>query len=200
MTAAPSWTAIVLAGGRSARMGVDKLAIDIAGMSSLARVLRDLGDAVPVIVVGPVIAVPDGVPVPVMVREDPPFAGPAAAIGAALPLVHTPIVGVIAGDMPFAVPVATAAVDHLPAGVDACVPVDSSDRRQYLCSAYRTDALRAAVAGFGALADLSVRRLIDGLSITEFPAPEDGMVDVDVPTDVERARRLAEGIADTGTS
>lgn len=192
-----SWTAIVLAGGRSSRMGRDKLTVDIGGSSSVVRVLADLGTG-PVIVVG---SPPEGWAVPgdcLVIREDPPFSGPAAAIGAALPHVRTPVVAVLAGDMPFAVPVATAAVGHLTPVVDACIPVDSAGRRQHLCAAYRTDALRAAAACFASLVDLSVRTLLDGLSIAEFPAPDDGLVDLDVLTDVERARRLAGGIADTG--
>ena len=200
MSQSRSWTAIVLAGGRSARMGADKLAIDIAGGSSLARVLHDLGDSVPVIVVGPSIDVSDATTPPVVVREDPPFTGPAAAIGAALPHVHTPVVVVLAGDMPFAAPVAKVAVAHLSTLADACIPVDSAGRRQYLCAAYRTDALRAAAADAGSLADLSVRRLVEGLSIVEIPTSDDAVVDLDEPADVERARWLADGIADTGSS
>ena len=199
MSQSRSWTAIVLAGGRSARMGMDKLTVDIGGSSSLARVLRDLG-AGPVIVVG---TPPEGWAVlddGLVIREDPPLSGPAAAIGAALPLVQTPISAVLAGDMPFAVPVARTAVARLPEGTDACVPVDSSGRRQYLCAAYRTDALRIATTGFPSLADLSVRRLLESLSIQEFPTPDERVVDLDEPADVEHARRLAEGIADTGAS
>lgn len=202
MSSSPGWTAIVLAGGRSTRMGADKLAIDVDGASSLAHVLTDLGE-VPVIVVGPQPELPTGVPTPIIVREDPPFSGPVAAIGAALFSVRTDVVAVIAGDMPFAVPVAARAVASLPPTADACVPVDGEGRQQYLCAAYRTGALVDATMAMGSLAGASMRQLLSGLTVVELPVPGDRLVDLDAPHDVERAHRIAEttteGIADTGT-
>ena len=112
---------------------------------------------VPVVVVGPTL---DGLARPVMfVREDPPGSGPLAGIGAGLAEVGTPYVGVIAADMPFALPVVVEALSRLRAatsgasnghGVGAVVPVDPEGYRQLLCAGYRTDALRGALDSAGA--------------------------------------------------
>ena len=112
-------------------------------------------------------------------REDPAGSGPLAGIGAGLAQVSTPFVGVIAADMPFALPVVAEALSRLRAttredpdagrvmdlvhpvdgvhdtaegsGWEAVVPIDPEGYRQPLCAAYRTDALRAALAALGPL-------------------------------------------------
>ncbi|MFC0675862.1 molybdenum cofactor guanylyltransferase [Brachybacterium hainanense] len=104
----PRTATIVLAGGRSRRMGgVDKTRLAVGGASSLERVLAaaPLG---PRIIVGPGDGVPAGV---VAVREDPPFSGPVAALergvreaeallGAAVAPASEVDVLVLGGDMP----------------------------------------------------------------------------------------------------
>ncbi|WP_427016513.1 molybdenum cofactor guanylyltransferase [Pseudarthrobacter sp. P1] len=88
-------SAIVLAGGRSSRLGgVSKAALEYDGEALLARtvaavrsVLERPGCRVPMAVVGPeaeAAALLETVPGALLVREDPPFAGPAAAIAAGL--------------------------------------------------------------------------------------------------------------------
>ena len=67
----------MLAGGRSRRFGTDKLAYEIAGRSLLAHTLDALPDDVDVYLVGP--PRPASRPL-VIVREDPPGGGPAAAL------------------------------------------------------------------------------------------------------------------------
>lgn len=73
--------AIVLGGGRSLRMGADKLALRLDGDTLLARTCA----AAATVAERVVIAGPEqpGLDV-VFVREDPPFGGPAAGIAAAL--------------------------------------------------------------------------------------------------------------------
>lgn len=193
-----SWTAIVLAGGRSERLGHDKMTADIGGSTSLSRVLQALG-AGPVILVGPPYEGLDGIEDCVVVREDPAFSGPAAAIGAALPLVQTSVVGVIAGDMPFAVPIVTRAVALLAMGADGCVPIDGEGRCQHLSAAYRTEALRRAAAGLPSLEGVAFRALIGELRLDEFSVTDVDVVDVDDAADLARARGIAMSITDTET-
>lgn len=75
--------AIILAGGRSSRLGGSpKSGLRYDGGTLLERTIAAAGGARHVVVVGPVT---EGLPAGVhSCREDPPFAGPAAAIGAGL--------------------------------------------------------------------------------------------------------------------
>ncbi|MFT4082535.1 MAG: NTP transferase domain-containing protein, partial [Nocardioides sp.] len=71
------YAAIVLAGGRGSRLGgVDKATLEIGGRSLLHRVLAACADAAEVVVVGDPVAGTEAR----FVREQPPYAGPAAAL------------------------------------------------------------------------------------------------------------------------
>ena len=151
------------------------------------------------------------------VREDPPGSGPLAGIGAGLAAVSTPTVGVIAADMPFALPVVVEALTRLTeaaprSGVarnrrigstvpctawirnpqpQAVVPIDPQGYRQPLCAAYRTDALRTALAALGPLAGLSVRSLLLELDVMEWSVPAAALADVDTEEQLAAARTRA---------
>src|SRR5690349_15006086 len=93
------WDAIVLAGGRGSRLGgVDKAALELGGESLLDRTFRALAGARRVVVAGDPRPVPAGV---VVVQEEPRFAGPAAAIGAAMREVGAAYVFLAGCDQPF---------------------------------------------------------------------------------------------------
>lgn len=167
------WSAIVLTGGRSSRLGVDKATALVAGRRMIDRVLAQLPE-VPVVVVGPDPEVP-GV---IVTREDPPGGGPAAGIAAALPLVHSEWVAVIAADMPFGVPVLTG----LPREADAVVP-RAGGHPQPLCAWYRVAALNGLGPG------VSMRTVLAGLQVHYVDVPEDAMADIDTPADLAAAAR-----------
>lgn len=78
------WTAVVLAGGRGSRMGgVDKPRIEVDGRTLLARVIAGIPTDVPIVMVGPMHD--DAIARKVrVVREEPVFGGPVAALAAAL--------------------------------------------------------------------------------------------------------------------
>ena len=96
-------TLLVLTGGASRRLGQDKATTYVGGRRLVDRLLAEVPVDVPVVIVGPTL---DGLARPVtFVREDPPGSGPLAGVGAGLAEVGTPYVGVIAADMPFALPV-----------------------------------------------------------------------------------------------
>ena len=198
MTSA-GYDAIVLAGGRSRRMGdVAKLGLVVGGDSLLGHACAAVSDAARLVVVGPDDQ--DGVPASaVVVREDPPFAGPAAAIGAGVAALEgstdaTDLVVVLAADVPRAreaVPVLLAAVADRPHH-DGVVARSSDGHRQPLLAVYRKPALRAALASHAPLAGGSVMRVIASLRLAEIDLPDDVLADVDTPADLHRLTEQTE--------
>ncbi len=212
-------TLLVLTGGASRRLGRDKATIHVGGRRLVDRLLADVPAEVPVVVVGPTL---DGLSSRVtFVREDPAGSGPLAGIGAGVAAVSTPYVGVIAADMPFALPVVVEALSRLtepgigmdgsdPQLVDsvhgqnergvvgAVVPVDPAGYRQPLGAAYRTDALRGSLAGLGPLADLPVRAVLPGLDVVEWSVPAAALADVDTEAQLTAARTRAAQVEGSG--
>lgn len=186
------WSLILLTGGTARRLGgIDKATVDIAGTTPLAVLLEALPADVRVIVAGD--PVPTTRPV-TFCREDPPGSGPAAAVAATLTHIDADLVGLLAVDMPWSVPVLRQAVDLLRTadGSDAVVPVDAAGRRQLLCSAWHTAALRRSVAAAGDLTDRPMRDLLAHVRVVELPVPEgDDLSDIDTPDDLDRARHRA---------
>ncbi|AWB92735.1 molybdenum cofactor guanylyltransferase [Aeromicrobium chenweiae] len=182
--------AIVLAGGRSSRMpGVDKVGLVVGGRPLLAHACAAVEAARRLVVVGPegLAGTPAAATV---VREDPPFAGPAAAIGAGMAALQTdpsPFVAVLAADVPRAaeaVPVLLAAA----AGTDAdgVVARSSDGHRQPLLAVYRSAALRDALDAHAPLTDRGVGQVTRGMHLVEVDVPDDVLADIDSPTDLER--------------
>lgn len=191
----PPYTAVVLAGGRAARLGGQaKPQLEVGGRAMLASVLAAVADAERRIVVGPPQPVPEGV---VVVREHPPGGGPVAALRAGLPPVTTDVVAVLAGDLPF---LTAELIADLRARLadDGVLVVDGTGRDQLLLGVWRTHALRAVVpAGRGhkalrhVLAPLTVTRVHPSVP-SDRPPP---WLDCDTPTDLARARAIAGGSA-----
>lgn len=195
---------LVLSGGSSRRLGRDKATTHVGGRTLLDRLMSQVPAHVPVVLVGPEVP---GLPGRVtVVREHPPGSGPLAAIRAGLEASHTPLVGVLAADMPFAVdlvghalaelarPAARAPVPEDPAtgAADAVVPIDASGRRQPLCAAYRAGPLRAVLADLEPLAGRPVRDMLALLGVMEWPARAADLADVDTPEDLGHARIRAQ--------
>lgn len=201
----------MLAGGRSARWGgTDKTAAPLAGRPVLAHVLDGVraafGADVPVVVVGP----PDhpcagaggdtagdtrgdtrgdtgGVR---WAHEQPPGGGPVAGLAAGLAALpdDVEVVGVVAGDAPFA----AAAVHRLTGalgGGEALVGQDPRGRRQPLLGAYRVAALRRALAGAPA-AGRAVHDVLAALAVRTAAVDDREALDLDTPDDLARAAAL----------
>ncbi|MCJ8504213.1 NTP transferase domain-containing protein [Kocuria flava] len=184
--------AVVLAGGRSARLGGTPKARLSRDGRSLVRITVDAVDAAAaVVVVGPGdLDLPGGV---LRTREDPPFAGPAAGIAAGLaalaPLPPVPWTMTLACDMPgvaAAVAELRAAAAAEPAA-DGLVAVDAAGHRQPLAALCRTPALRGAYAGVRP-SGRSVFSMLRGLVLQEVAVPEEATADVDTWDDVRRHR------------
>ena len=195
MDAQPAYTAVVLAGGRAARLGGQaKPQLEVGGRTMLAAVLAAVTDAARRVVVGPAQPVPDDV---VLVREKPPGGGPVAALRAGLARVETDVVAVLAGDLPF---LTTAAIGDLRARLqaDGVLVVDDSGRDQLLLGVWRTEPLRVAVSRSGG-GPTSMRRTLSGLSFDRWrPVVAQGTpppwLDCDTPADLARARQVADGL------
>lgn len=166
---------LVIAGGRARRMGGgDKTALAVGGMAMREVAVEALARAEQRFVIGV-----DGDLV-----EDPPGAGPLAAIGVGLTRVTAPVVVVLAADLPF---VTAEAVEQLVDQASA-VAVDGTGRAQYLLAAYRTDDLRAAMPAEPA--GRSMRSVVDVVAPTmvELVGNPPPWWDCDTPEELEQAR------------
>lgn len=179
-------------------MGRDKATLEVAGQTLLARTLQQVPPDVPVVVAGP----PQTLDRPgvTFVQEEPPGGGPVAGLDAALTAVTTTIVVVLATDLPFAgrlpAELARSLRESAP-DTDAVLAAGPDGRLQQLCAAYRTDALRDAVAENGPAAGAAMHGVLEHLRTSSVStiALDDGVDatwDIDTPED---ALRLAELLA-----
>lgn len=141
--------AVVLAGGRSTRLGRDKAAVEVGGVPLLDRVLRAVGPvSARVVVAGPHRRLTPGTPAPgtgagpVWCREDPPGGGPVAGVAAALRQVRAERVYVLAVDLPF---LTADALRALAAAGPSAIAVDADGHDQGLLGIWATELLRAAL-------------------------------------------------------
>lgn len=186
--------AVILSGGRSSRLGgVPKPGLLHDGATLLDLALQAAGRAAAVAVVGPDPGtLPEGV---LSCREDPPFAGPAAAIAAGLSALArhrgadsrhrpAPFTLVLACDMPrvgAAVRTLLEAAGEAPPD-DGLMAVAADGRRQPLVGLYGTAALQRCVTEArqrGALENASVFALLASLEVREVTVPEGSTQDVD---------------------
>ncbi|HJW01279.1 MAG TPA: NTP transferase domain-containing protein [Arthrobacter sp.] len=178
--------AVILAGGRSSRLGgVPKQSLVYDGGTLLQRSLDAAAGAQSVVVVGP-----DPGPLPAGVitcREDPPFAGPAAAIGAGLTALagtagpRPPFTLLLACDMPNVGQAVDALRQSLRPG-DGAVAVSADGRRQPLAGIYNTPALQRSVQDLnsrGTLMNASVSALLARLDVQLVTVPAGSTDDVD---------------------
>ena len=139
MSTLPPYTAVVLAGGRAARLGGRaKPQLEVGGRTMLAAVLAAVADAQRGWSSAHRQPVPDDV---VLVREQPPGGGPVAALRAGLDEVSTDVVALLAGDLPFLTADLVAQLRGLLTG-DGVLVVDDGGREQWLLGVWRTAALR----------------------------------------------------------
>jgi molybdopterin-guanine dinucleotide biosynthesis protein A len=186
----PPYTAVVLAGGKAARLGGQaKPQLEVGGRTMLSVVLDAVADADRRVVVGPRQAAPDDV---VQVREHPPGGGPVAALRAGLAEVSTDVVAVLAADLPF---LTRSLIGDLRSRLtgDGVLVVDDTGRDQLLLGVWRTGAIRGAVADVHGptslrkvFAPLAVRRLRPQVP----PGTPPPWLDCDTPADLARARQV----------
>lgn len=179
----------VLAGGRSSRVGRDKLELRRNGRPLLEHVLLGLPEPWPadVIVVGPRRELDRGLAGRVwFVREEPPDGGPTAGLAAALSAVDVDVLVVLTGDAPEAGQCVQPLLDAVARDGRSAVIVPEGDRPNPVTAAYVTSDLRSAFAVLGPAHNARARELLDLLEWTAVPAPLGSDDDIDTPADAER--------------
>ncbi|WP_144662687.1 NTP transferase domain-containing protein [Paenarthrobacter nicotinovorans] len=183
------FNAVILAGGRATRLGgVPKPSLKYDGGTLLSHALQVARGAAAVVVVGPDV---DGEPLPepvLVAREEPAFAGPAAAIAAGLAALKTGPPSewtlVLACDMPKAAEGLGRLWEALKTNpsVEGVMAVSVDGRKQPLLGVYSTAALErevdAASHGPG-LTDSPVFKLLARLNLLDVGVPAGSTDDVD---------------------
>jgi molybdopterin-guanine dinucleotide biosynthesis protein A len=200
---------VILAGGRSSRMGRPKMAIRLEGASLLARTTSALlACCDEVLVIAAPTGSPDGVEdalhelgsLPQLkIRRDPePYKGPLPAIVQGLSEARGAVSFVTAGDSPLLAPALVggmlATLENEPL-IHALIPqVDGHP--QPLTAAYRSQPMRELFAKALARGENSPRRVLQGASLRELSASElrswdpelRSFLNINNPEDLERVR------------
>ncbi|MFC9560099.1 molybdenum cofactor guanylyltransferase [Agromyces sp. NPDC056965] len=198
--------AVILAGGRSSRLGgTPKAELEVGGIR-----LVDLAVAA-ALEAGAgrtVVAGPPGLVAPPAIsrREDPPFGGPVAGVAAALEALpdaephggaDAAWVLVLSCDLPHAHAVAAALADAARTATDSPTG-DGIDgiclddgRPQWLTAVYRRARLDGALARLGTVRDASVGALVGGLRLDRIDDVDGLAADVDTWADLRRAREAS---------
>jgi molybdopterin-guanine dinucleotide biosynthesis protein A len=200
MSQGPVTSAVILAGGRSSRLGgTAKAGLHYRGRTLLDHAVSAAGSVVApiagpgidpvIVVVGPPgirsLLIPEGGVT--LTREDPPFGGPVAGIAAGLEALpdRTGFTAVLACDMPaagvLAAQLLAAALASPSPAVDGFISVDRG-KEQPLAALYRTAVLRSAVhaaRASGRLQNASVFSLIASLDLVRVEVRDGCTADVD---------------------
>jgi molybdopterin-guanine dinucleotide biosynthesis protein A len=215
MAAMAEFEAVILAGGRAARLAfADKPALEVGGVPMLVSVARAAAEAGAqgIVVVGPdrdgpvhdalvklAAAMPGGLRV---VREQPPSGGPVPALRRGLAEVTAPWLALLAADMPFltgrqlgsVLARAVRGVGGAVGNAGGAVLTDDEGRPQWLAGCWRSGLLRAAVERYEGS---SLHGLLSPLSpALVWPAAAGGVpppwLDCDNPDDLAVARGLTD--------
>ncbi|WP_067465223.1 molybdenum cofactor guanylyltransferase [Actinomadura macra] len=184
-----AFDAVVLAGGRARRLGgSDKPAEPVGGRPLIAWVAAAAADASRLIVVGPPRSILPGA---VLVQEDSPGGGPVPALRAGLAEVRADRTALLAADLPFLRPAHLAQLVAAAHGRNGAVLVDGDGREQWLAGCWRTDALRAALAGYAGASLRGVLGPLEPVAVALPAGPRPPWYDCDTPEDLARAEELA---------
>jgi molybdopterin-guanine dinucleotide biosynthesis protein A len=185
---------ILLAGGSSRRMGSDKANIEFGAGTLLTFQLEQIPSTFSVVVVGETIDTKPTINWPEITwtRENPPGAGPVAALASGLQIVNTPAIALIAVDAPFALPRLLRC--KLDPNSHALIPRDHGGKVQYLAGLYLSDSLRHALEQLGTPTNKSMRELTAHLPSIDYlesgTEDADDFIDIDTPQDLVTAREL----------
>lgn len=193
--ATPGFTAAVLAGGQSRRLGVDKAFVEVKARWLISRVLDATSEASQRLVIGGTDTRLRAAAAAANARCIPdrwPGEGPLGAVVVALRQAHYPITVILPCDLPGIAPADVAAlVEAVEAarpglGQAACA-VFADDRRHNLPLAISTDAADLAEGLFEA-GQRSAASLLDQAAVVEVPAPPLAVADIDTPDDLQATR------------
>lgn len=179
--------AVLLAGGRARRFGADKPAARVGGRALLEWTAAAAAGASRLIVVGPRR---DVLPGAVVVREDPPGAGPVPALRAGLAEVRAPRLVLLAADLPFLRPAHVARLLAATAERPGAVLLDGEGREQWLAGCWQAGPLRTALEGYEGA---SLRGVLGPLGPAAVALPagaRPAWYDCDTPEELAAAERL----------
>lgn len=183
---------VVLAGGRSTRMGHDKASMVVDGLTLVERTILALRTVTSnTVVVGSQVALMDqqlGDSV-AWLPDDEQFAGPVAALAQAAAATTAEWLFVLPCDLaePKKAVKWLASQLHV-AGTQALLARDSAGHVQWLTAIVQREALLSAVADVGTT-DVPVRRILSNLTTVFVDPPTDNesiWEDMDTPEDVQR--------------
>ena len=167
-------TLVILAGGRSRRMGRDKASLPAGDGTLIEHLVRRLASVASEVIIagGPNVSQVDGVRT---VDDRYPGLGPLGGIHAGLLAASRSRVWVVAGDLPDVEPRLGALLCSLAVGVDAVVPrVD--ERPEGLCAVYDRS-LASRIASLLQAGERRVQDLLAQLDVRYVSAPELRQVD-----------------------
>ena len=160
MSSVVAASAIVLAGGRSSRMGRPKAALDFGGVPILTRIVSELKRRFAEVVV---VAAPESedslqidIPAIKVVRDETAYQGPLDALRRALDAVTNEIAFACSCDLPLLDSDVAAAIVAMLGDFDAAIPI-VGEKLQPLHAAYR----KGCASALAALAVQGERRLIE---------------------------------------
>ena len=199
-------SAIVLAGGRSSRMGADKAALRLGGVTMVERMVAELarGFGEVVIVTGARAVVPASVLAARSVRllHDPvPFEGPVKALRLGLAAIRAEVGFACACDLPFVNVRLAAELCAMAARHDAAI-AKVAGRLQVLHAAYRKSCLPAIDAMIGReerrlqdLVPVLDARIVGEDEIRPYDPELLSFFNLNTPEDYAQARKLAGKLA-----
>jgi molybdenum cofactor guanylyltransferase len=189
---------VILAGGKSRRMGRDKTVLAVGGKTLVERVAEALDGRCEEVILAGGQETPPGIRA---VPDERSGEGPLAGMESGLSAARLPLVFFAAGDMPF---LSTGLVDHLlgvlqERGALAAIP-DEGGRIHPLCAAYSREVLpwlRIALDGGVRAAGDFVRGLdpvvyVPAAELRAVGDPALLLMNVNSPEDLRRARDLAD--------
>ena len=201
MTAAEPLTVTILAGGRGSRLGgVDKAALDLAGRPLIEHLLDVVAPLAAEILV---VANDDrlaGDPRFTVIRDPDPHAGVLPALLAALDTATSPLLLLLACDMPFVNRNVVGFLVDLAATHDAVMPYVQSFP-QAMHAVYRVAPCRVAVRNVLEQGGRRMISFLDDVNTLRVPEAEIRKLDpeirsffnVNTPEDLAEARRIAAG-------
>ncbi|MDR3311012.1 MAG: molybdenum cofactor guanylyltransferase [Oscillospiraceae bacterium] len=174
---------VVLAGGKSSRMGRDKMALPLGGETMLGRTVRVFGEAFGrVYVSGAGEAVPGAERIPDIISGG----GPASGLHAAMKTLPDAAFFLVAGDMPLSDPRFAVEIIARAAGFDAAA-AGTAERPEPLFAYYT----RAAESAVDAAADgtFGLARVLKSVNTVYVEVPEEVLTNVNTPSDYDKIFR-----------
>ncbi len=203
-----SFASIILAGGRSSRMGAgqNKVTLEVEGRPLVASAVAAVQAATQTVLVGPEAPLREALPGKwashlTHTREDPPFGGPVAGILAGLSVLSEDspgLVALLACDVPGSPAAMQAVLSSGPAqqlagspDVDGVCALAPDGHIQWLLGLYRKQFLMRRSAQISGQDNLSVRRFLGPATLAGIEVPARSVQDVDTPQDLRHYLTLS---------